>query len=42
MASKFEAFLISLVLIIPALLYAVTTVNDMKKRKKEEKEEKES
>ena len=37
MASEFEAFLISLFLIVPALLYAAMVVNDMKKREKKEK-----
>ncbi len=34
MASEFEAFLISLFLIVPALLYAAMVINDMKKRDK--------
>ena len=37
MANEFEAFFISLFLIIPALLYAAMVINDMKKRDKNEK-----
>ena len=37
MAGEFEAFIGSLFLIVPALMYAALVIHDMKKREQKEK-----